>query len=68
MSNDIIGVRLTSEDKTLLEKVVKMRGEDVSSFVRRAIRKELGSLSFLSNEEKKALGMKSESPIQCPEV
>ncbi len=51
----------------MLEKVVKMRGEDVSSFVRRAIRKELASLSFLSPEEKKALGVKTEDPIASAE-
>ena len=33
------------------------RGEDVSDFVRRAIKVELAKLSFLSAEEKKALGV-----------
>jgi hypothetical protein len=31
-----------------------------SDFVRRSIRKELASLSFLSESQKKALGMKNE--------
>lgn len=61
MSNNTIGVRIPQEDKTLLEKVCKARGEDVSDFVRRSIRKELASLSFLSAEEKKALGIKTET-------
>jgi len=60
MSNNTIGVRIPQEDKSLLEKVCKARGEDISDFVRRSIRKELASLSFLSAEEKKALGVKSE--------
>jgi len=57
MSNCVIGVRVTSEDKELLERVSKARGEDVSDFVRRAFRKELASLSYLSIEDKKALGV-----------
>jgi hypothetical protein len=61
MSNNIIGVRVPPEDKALLEKVCKARGEDLSDFVRRSIRKELANLNFLSAEEKKALGMKIET-------
>lgn len=57
MSNCVIGVRVTPEDKELLEKVSKARGEDISDFVRRAFRKELASLSYLSAEDKKALGV-----------
>ena len=57
MSNNVIGVRVPQEDKALLEKVCKARGEDVSDFVRRSIRMELARLSFLSPIEKKALGL-----------
>jgi uncharacterized protein (DUF1778 family) len=64
MPNKVIGVRVPQEDKTLLEKVCKARGEDVSDFVRRSIRKELASLSYLSAEEKKALGVKPEGASQ----
>lgn len=32
--------------------------EDLSDFARRAIRKELASLSFLSGDDKKALGIR----------
>lgn len=60
MPNKVIGVRVPQEDKTLLEKVCKARGEDVSDFVRRSIRKELASLSFLSAADQQALGMKPE--------
>jgi uncharacterized protein (DUF1778 family) len=65
MSNTI-GVRIPQEDKSLLEKVCKARGEDVSDFVRRSIRKELASLSFLSAEEKKALGVKTQTQPEGP--
>jgi len=58
MSNLTIGVRVSKEDRELLDLVCKARGEDLSDFVRRSIRKELASLSFLSEDQKKALGMK----------
>jgi hypothetical protein len=48
---------MSHEDKILLEKVCKLRGEDQSDFVRRSIKKELASLSYLSAEDKKALGV-----------
>ena len=53
----MIGVRMPSEYIVLLKKVCKARGEDLSDFVRRAIYKELASLSFLPKEQKKALGL-----------
>jgi uncharacterized protein (DUF1778 family) len=59
--NDTVSARMSQEDKALLKKVCKARGEDVSDFVRRSIRKELANLSFLSAEEKKALGVKTDS-------
>ena len=58
MSNNTVSARMPEEDKALLERVCKARGEDVSDFVRRSIRKELARLSFLSPAEKKALGFK----------
>ena len=67
LSNNSVSVRIPEEDKTLLERVCKARVEDVSDFVRRSIRKELASLSFLSHEEKKCLGIKTESQNQCRE-
>jgi uncharacterized protein (DUF1778 family) len=57
MSHTIIAVRVPIEDKELLEKVCKARGEDISGFVRRAFRKELACLNFLSDEDRKALGV-----------
>jgi hypothetical protein len=44
-------------DRLLLQKVCKARGEDLSDFARRAIKKELASLSFYNQETKKALGI-----------
>jgi len=58
MSNSIVSVRMSEEDKALLKKVAKARGEDPSDFVRRAVKMELARLSFLGPEEKKALGLK----------
>jgi hypothetical protein len=52
-----IGVRITPEDRKLLGRVCKARGEDISDFVRRSVPKELASLSFLSAEDMKARGI-----------
>jgi len=52
-----IGVRISARDRDLVDKICEARGEDLSDFVRRAIRKELASLSFLPDDEKKALGV-----------
>jgi len=57
MSNCVIGVRISPEDKELLVKVSKARGEDISDFVRRAFKKELALLGYLSDADKKALGV-----------
>jgi uncharacterized protein (DUF1778 family) len=59
VSNLTIGVRIPKEDRELLNKVCKARGEDLSDFVRRSILKELANLSFLSDDRKKALGIKN---------
>jgi hypothetical protein len=52
----VVGVRVTEDLYSKLSTVSEARGEDVSDFVRRAILKELASLGFLSEEQKKALG------------
>lgn len=57
VSNSYLGLRIEPADRRLLEKVCKARGEDMSDFVRRAIKKELASLSFYNQETKKALGV-----------
>jgi len=53
----VIGVRVTKDLYLKLKAISEARGEDISDFVRRAILKELASLSFLSEEQKKALGI-----------
>ena len=60
MLSTTIGVRIQIEDRKLLEKVCEARGEDISDFIRRAIRKELASLSFYPEDVKKALGIRKE--------
>ena len=51
-------VRLESRVMELVITVSKNRGESRSNLVRRAILKELANLSFLSEPEKKALGVR----------
>jgi uncharacterized protein (DUF1778 family) len=58
-TNKIVAARFTVEDASLLREVAKQRGMDVSDFVRYAVRKELARLSYLSDEDKKALGVKA---------
>ena len=48
--------------KELVFRVARARGELPSDFVRRAVKTELAKLSFLSQEEKKALGISSVLP------
>jgi hypothetical protein len=48
---------MRKEDVDLVKKVCRFRGEDLSDFVRRSVKKELARLSYLSEEEKKALGI-----------
>ncbi len=55
----MISVRLSAEDRKLLDRVCRARREDISDFVRRAIAKELAELGFLNEDEKKALGLGS---------
>jgi hypothetical protein len=57
MLGTTITVRMKQKDRKLLEKVCDARGEDLSHFIRRAIRKELASLSFYPEETEKALGL-----------
>ena len=58
VENVIVGVRFPNEDRDLLREVCKRRGEDMSGFIRRAVRKELAALNYYSEDTKKALGVK----------
>lgn len=60
MSNSYVGLRIEPSDRQLLQKVCKARGEKMSDFARRAIKKELASLSFYDEETKKALGIRAD--------
>jgi hypothetical protein len=57
MSNPVVFARMPEQEVQLVKKVAKARGEDLSDFVRRAVKMELARLSFLNEEEKKALGL-----------
>ena len=54
-----IGIRMPKSDTILLKRICKGRGEDLSDFVRRAVRTEMARLSFLDPLDKKALGVKT---------
>lgn len=55
--NTQVVVRFTAHDYGLLKQVSELRREDVSDFVRRAVAKELAYLSYLPDDDKKALGV-----------
>jgi uncharacterized protein (DUF1778 family) len=55
VSKRVIFARMDEKEVQLIKKVAKARGEDLSDFVRRAVKKELARLSYLTDEEKKAL-------------
>jgi len=65
MANQI-GIRMAPNEIALLKKVSHARGEDLSDFVRRSIRTELARLSYLSPNEKKALGVLQKAPGPKP--
>jgi predicted DNA-binding protein len=52
-----IFIRLPNELYILLKEVAEKRGEDMSTFTRRAILKELAELELLNEEHKKYLGV-----------
>ncbi|GAH61490.1 unnamed protein product [marine sediment metagenome] len=54
-----LNVRIAKEDKNLVEKVSQARGECVSTFVRRAVRRELATLGYFTADERKALGIET---------
>jgi len=56
-----LGIRVDIELYNILKKVVEVRGEGISSFGRRAIKKELARLNYLSEDEKKALGLRDDN-------
>ena len=61
ITHAMVFARMPKKDVELIKRVSKARGEDLSDFVRRSIYKELAALNFLSEEQKKALGQKTDS-------
>ena len=53
-----IRVRISSNDRESIEKACRIRGEDLSSFTRRALKKELAILGIYNKGELKILGIK----------
>jgi hypothetical protein len=60
---DSVSARIPQQQKTLLEKACKTNGEEVSTFIKRSIQKELARLTSLTDEEKQALGIGNESQL-----
>ncbi len=52
-----IGVLIDHDDRQAIEKACVARGEDLSSFIRRSIKKELIVLGCYSDEDATVLGM-----------
>lgn len=53
-----IQVRISSNDRELIENACKIRGEALSTFTRRALKKELAILGIYNEGELKILGIK----------
>lgn len=60
----IIFARMDEASVDLIKKVSKARGETLSNFVRRATLRELARLSYLTPEEKKALGIATAEEVK----
>lgn len=59
MRRDVsLGLRLEKEMHELLKGICKARGEDMADFIRRAIKKEMGRMGYLQEDEIKALEVK----------
>ena len=52
-----LGAKFENSTAQTLKNFCKARGENYSSFIRKAVKKELARYSYFSDEEKKALGM-----------
>jgi hypothetical protein len=60
MADRRITLRIDEDTHQLIKIVSMYREEDVSNFLRRALLKELASLSYFSKERKKALGIETD--------
>ena len=64
----VIGIRFSLDDLELLQYICEIRGENMSTFIRRVVRTEFGRLSFLSDLEKKALGLPVDRYSHTPNI
>jgi len=55
--SETFAFRLSKRDADLLRRISEAKGIDASDFVREALRRRFAELAFLSEEEKKALGV-----------
>ena len=56
----VLGAAFPGEKANLIKKVCEQRGESQSNMIRRLVYRELAELSYLSPEEKKALGVNND--------
>jgi len=54
---EVVHVRFSKRIRDLVKQVADARGSDESAVIRQAVHLELARLSFLTNDEKKALGI-----------
>lgn len=53
----LVSVRFSKRIRDLVKQVAQARGVDESDVIRQAVHEQLARLSFLSDDEKKALGV-----------
>jgi predicted transcriptional regulator len=58
---EVVTVRFTKRVRDLIKQVADARGSDESAVIRQAVHEQLARLSFLTDDEKKALGQASPS-------
>ena len=56
MESRRIGFEISKQDRALVDKVCAARGEAISSFMRRVVKRELVRLGYLGEDVKRALG------------
>lgn len=54
---EVMTVRFTKRVRDLIKQVADARGSDESAVIRQAVHEQLARLSFLTDDEKKALGV-----------
>jgi len=65
-SGQIVGFWETAEIVSLMDEVSKRCGTNRSSFIRETIRRRLAELSFLTEEDKKSLGIDTGGNTSLP--